>query len=144
MLSQFYTLLDSFLFGFGVSFDASAGLYTSGEGLSVGLIPFMKVAGSLGYGHGFDINDNLRIEVGGVAHTSAFFYSIPIGIEELVGLFSSSGGSIGLKFTNFTFSMDLGTTLRLQNGLSLGFLLFTGIIIKANGTLSTLLILNIV
>ena len=106
------------LFGFGVSFDASAGLYTSGEGLSVGLIPFMKVAGSLGYGHGFDINDNLRLEVGGVAHTSAFFYSTPIGIEELVGLFSSSGDSIGLKFTNFTFSMDLGTTLRLQNGLS--------------------------
>lgn len=106
------------LFGFGVSFDASAGLYTSGEGISVGLIPYLKFGGSFGYGHGFDINDNLRIEVGGVAHTSAFFYSIPIGIEELVGLFSSSGGSIGLKFTNFTFSMDLGTTLRLQNGLS--------------------------
>lgn len=107
------------LFGFGAAADVSGGIYTSGEGISVGLVPFLKVGGSLGYGHGFDINDTMRLEVGTTAHVSSFFYSSPIGVEEVVNLFSpSSSGNLGLKFTNFTFSMDLGTTLRFNNGFS--------------------------
>ncbi|MGN1190590.1 MAG: hypothetical protein ACI4SL_09380 [Candidatus Ornithospirochaeta sp.] len=107
------------LFGFGAAIDASGGIYTSGEGISVGLIPFLKVAGSFGYGRGFDIRDDIKLEVGAVAHVSSFFYSSPIGVSELLDLFASSSlGNFGLKFTNMTFTMDVGTTLRLDDGLS--------------------------
>ena len=107
------------LFGLGGSLNLSGGLNTSGEGLSVGLIPFLKIASSFGYGHGFDISDNMRLEVGGVAHVSSFFYSSPVGIAELVDVLATSTlDSIELKYTNTSFSMDLGTTLRLQNGFS--------------------------
>ena len=107
------------LFGFGASFDASTGLYTSGEGISVGLIPYLKFGGSFGYGHGFDINEDIRLEVGAVAHMSSSFYSSPVGISELMNMLSTSAiDALGLKYAESTFSFDLGTTVRLQNGLS--------------------------
>ena len=107
------------LFGFGASFDASTGLYTSGEGISVGLVPYLKFGGSFGYGHGFDINKDIRLEVGAVAHMSSSFYSSPVGISELMNMLSTSAiDALGLKYAESTFSFDLGTTVRLQNGLS--------------------------
>ena len=107
------------LFGFGACFDASTGLYTSGEGISVGFIPYLKFGGSFGYGHGFDINEDIRLEVGAVAHMSSSFYSSPVGISELMNMLSTSAiDALGLKYAESTFSFDLGTTVRLQNGLS--------------------------
>lgn len=107
------------LFGFGASIDASGGIYTSGEGISVGLVPFLKVAGSFGYGRGFDIREDMTLEVGAMAHVSSFFYSSPIGVSELLNMVSSADfGTLGLKFTKMSFTMDVGTTLRLDNGFS--------------------------
>ena len=108
------------LFGFGASINASLGLYTSGEGISVGLIPFMNIAASLGYGHSFGLKEGIRVEVGAMTHFSSFFYSSPLGIEEVVDtIVSESPEKLRLKLTDTAFSLDLGTTLRFDNGFSL-------------------------
>lgn len=108
------------IFGFGTALDVEGGLYTSGEGISVGLIPFVKVGGSVGYGKGFEIKDGMKLEVGGVGHMAMFFYSSPIDVSSLLDSLSKGDfEKISLRYSNTSVTVDLGTTLRFDNGFSL-------------------------
>ena len=109
------------LFGFGAAFDLSGGVFTSGEGFAAGLVPFMKVAGTLGYGRSFVLSEKMDLEVGASAHTNLFFYSSPIGVSSLSAtLVNGLEDNIRMNLSSLYFSVDVGSTLRLKSGFAFG------------------------
>ncbi|MGN1164402.1 MAG: hypothetical protein ACI4S4_06335 [Candidatus Ornithospirochaeta sp.] len=112
------------LFGFGGALDASGGVFTSGEGISAGIVPFVKIAGTIGCGHSFDLREGLDLEVGIAAHTNLFFYSSPLDISSVgASLTEGLSDNVSMNLSSLNLSFDVGSTLRLGNGFSSGLVL---------------------
>lgn len=112
------------IFGLGAAFDSSLGVFASGEGFSAGIVPFLKLAGTLGYGHSFALSERLDLEVGVAAHSNFFFYSSPLSVSSAASVLTDGlGGNVSMNLSSANLTFDVGTTIRSKNGLSFGLVL---------------------